>query len=187
MVMLLHYLMPSQDQSSTRRCPSCGAEIAGLDYVADVTNYGWESGSCGFDGDDWDYGDSDTNNSEYGDTEYNCPVCHANIGLEDDWPERDEDEDEDDEEDAPPPPVAVDADEEPTASFYQKREVQNLMLYTCPDCQTVRWLSSDEKDDIGRYRSNKERNPKGSYRRPLVACDKCWVEHPVDTNNTIKY
>ncbi len=177
--------MPTNQQSSnTRRCPHCGAEIDHLYYVADVTNWGWESGSCDLDGDNWDYdGDSETTNSETQDTRYECPECHADIGTVDIWPGEEEPESEE----PPPPPEPEDMEEEPTARFWLSANKQNQLLYTCPDCKAVRWLDQDEVEDIQAYNSKKDSNPKGRYHRTLVACGKCWAEHASDTNNTVEY
>lgn len=157
--------MPSEQQPQTYVCPSCGETIDHLDYEADVTSYGWESGSADFDGSFQDFHDGETHDSEYnGDCSYKCPECNEDIGL----PPYEEYEGENDEDEQPPreePPR--DMEEHPTASFWESsKNYPVVKMFTCPECSFTRQLDEGEEELI---------------------CDRCWSTVKVDESNTAAY
>jgi uncharacterized Zn finger protein (UPF0148 family) len=58
--------------------------------------YGIESGTCNTSGEDWEYEDSETNGTDYGDTTYRCPECNDEVRLSD-LEDADDEDDEDNE------------------------------------------------------------------------------------------
>lgn len=143
-------------------CPRCGAEIDHLWYSADVTNWGYETGSCDMEGDNWQYdGDCETHDSQTDEVRYECPDCGAEIGPRSTW--------DTDNTPVPPDPATLvqDLEEHPTGPLYiSKMARENVRIYKCVDCGIARQLDPEED---------------------TVICHNCEHEHVVDASNTVIY
>lgn len=151
---------------ATITCPNCGEEIDYLNYNASTYSSGWESGTAGLDGECMEYGDSETNDTSYEDTEFECPECNESIDTL--TAEEMEALKKDTKKKAPPPLTEVqDLDENPTGPMVEiNSRWDKVRMYTCPDCKYTRELDSEEK---------------------AVICDKCSADYAVTEKNTITY
>lgn len=128
------------DQRAPARCPECGEEINELRYVADTTSYGWEAGTCALDGSEMEYGDADQNDTDYsGDTNYECPSCGCEIGIEENWPVP---EPRVEEEVVPVKEVPVTESEDIDHGYVITRG--KVTIVTCPGCGFVRDADAGE-------------------------------------------
>lgn len=99
-------------------CPRCGSEIDRLDYNSNIAEWG----TCDISGDDMEFTDSETQ-----ETDYRCPECNEIVDPYDDdfYPEPDENN----EEKPPPPP------EEENELISKNTEYYGLHFFICPKCQ----------------------------------------------------
>ena len=144
---------------NSARCAQCNEVLTELRYVTDCTSYGWEAGTCSLEGDEWEYSDSEANDTNYdGDCCYECPFCGGDIGTIESWPDRPPQE----EEEADAEPIK----EEPTDTVNPDVEINNtrssmVTIVTCPDCGFTRDADSGEN---------------------TIICSRCDLEFPVTDN-----
>jgi len=88
----------------TKYCPYCREEISSLNYNASYseTVYGTSYGTCDLEGEDTEFIDQDSNNSDgfnETDFEYRCPECDRYVDLNELLDKLEEEEEEEEEED----------------------------------------------------------------------------------------
>jgi len=109
-----------------------------LCWKSNYTEWGTAWGTCNTNGDDQDWDDQESSESERNETEYECPHCQAEVDPFN-W------EDEDEEGESKPvvkPPII----NEDTSAIAEDNDKHNIMTADCPTCKKRYEIDYDETE-----------------------------------------
>lgn len=130
------------------RCPHCRAEIDGLNYSCEYTEYGTEYGSCDLDGGDCDRDSGDLGDYNTDDYHYECPECGHEVEPGD--IDRDDDDDDEEEEEEEEDSNMLIGEKDSKKMAYSAEEVDKYEreFIKCPDCGNIIPKGSKEEASI---------------------------------------